>query len=265
LNHVRRIKLAAQPPTEIRAQLARIGVGAGKTFSFKALSPEQQALIAEGMKAGNEKVDQAMANAGRGINGWRVGSQYGDSKFSNGDWLKRAAAARAGIYANNAVEAIYPQTRVDVDGQTLDSSKHNYTLTFAAGQLPPVNAFWSVTMYDGKSESTRISQTKEPELCLDDRFLALVDADDNRLGLHDLHNDIVRLRHDQVAERNRTEEFSRVGRSGHPRYVHLPSNALPAILRPSDSAIRAQDLFSGRLTPAESRQQWLLLRSGPIP
>ena len=43
-------------------------------------------------------------------------------------------------------------TRVDADGDTLDGSKHNYTLTFPAGQLPPVNAFWSVTMYDGKSQ-----------------------------------------------------------------------------------------------------------------
>ena len=137
---------------EIRAQLARIGVGAGKTFNFKALSREQQTAIAQGMKEGNAKVDQAVASAGQGINGWRVGSQYGDSKFYSGNWLKRAAAARAGIYANNAVEAIYPQTRVDGNGQPLDGSKLNYTLTFAAGQLPPVNAFWSVTMYDGKTE-----------------------------------------------------------------------------------------------------------------
>jgi len=43
-------------------------------------------------------------------------------------------------------------TRWDADGDTLDGSKHNYTLTFPAGQLPPVNAFWSVTMYDGKTQ-----------------------------------------------------------------------------------------------------------------
>lgn len=137
---------------EIRAKLARIGIGAGKTFSFRALSLEDKAEIALGMKEGSRKVDEAVATAGRGINGWRVASLYGDSKFYNGDWLKRAAAARAGIYANDAVEAIYPQTRVDIDGQTIDTSKNNYTLTFAAGQLPPVNAFWSVTMYDGKTE-----------------------------------------------------------------------------------------------------------------
>src|SRR5262249_26180611 len=137
---------------EIRSQLARIGVGPGKTFNFKDLSLEDKAEILLGMKEGDRRVEEAVAKMGKGINGWRVGSEYGDSKFYNGDWLKRAAAAKSGIYANDAVEAIYPQTRVDVDGQTLDSSKHNYTLTFAAGQSPPVNAFWSVTMYDGKTE-----------------------------------------------------------------------------------------------------------------
>jgi len=45
---------------------------------------------------------------------------------------------------------MYPMTKTLADGQVLDGSKHNYTLTFAAGQYPPMNAFWSVTMYDGK-------------------------------------------------------------------------------------------------------------------
>jgi hypothetical protein len=70
----------------------------------------------------------------------------------NGNWLLRATAAKAGIYGNDPAEATYPLTHVDGDGQTLDGSKHNYTLTFPAGQLPPVNAFWSLTMYDGKTQ-----------------------------------------------------------------------------------------------------------------
>lgn len=143
---------AQENEKEIRAQLARIGVGPGKTFNFKDLSLEQKLEIGLGMKEGDRKVDEAVASAGKAINNWRVSSQFGDSAFFNGDWLKRAAAAKAGIYGNDAVEATYPMTRVDSRGEPLDGSKHNYTLTFPAGQLPPVNAFWSLTMYDGKTQ-----------------------------------------------------------------------------------------------------------------
>jgi hypothetical protein len=138
--------------TEIRAQLARIGVGPGKTFNFKDLPLEQKVEIGLGMKEGERKVDEAVANAGKGINGWRISSLFGDSAFFNGDWSKRAAGAKGGIYGNDAVEGMYPATRIDSDGQTLDGSRHDYTLTFPPGQLPPVNAFWSVTMYDGKTQ-----------------------------------------------------------------------------------------------------------------
>jgi hypothetical protein len=137
---------------EIRAQLARIGIGPGKTFNFKDLSLEQKLEIGLGMKEGERKVDEAVANAGKAINGWRVSSLFGDSAYFNGDWLKRAAAAKGGIYGNDAAEAMYPFTRTDSDGEALDGSKHNYTLTFPMGQLPPANAFWSLTMYEGKSQ-----------------------------------------------------------------------------------------------------------------
>ena len=64
----------------------------------------------------------------------------------------RAGAAKGGLYGNDSAEAMYPYTRTDAKGETLDGSKHNYTLTFPADQLPPVNAFWSLTMYDGKNQ-----------------------------------------------------------------------------------------------------------------
>jgi hypothetical protein len=137
---------------EIRAQLARIGVGPGKAFNFKDLSLEHKLEIGLGMKEGERKVDEAVANAGKAINGWRVSGLPGDSAHYDGDWLKRAAAAKAGIYGNDPAEATYPLTRIDGDGQTLDGSKNNYTLTFPEGQQPPVNAFWSLTMYDGTTQ-----------------------------------------------------------------------------------------------------------------
>jgi hypothetical protein len=137
---------------EIRAKLARIGIGAGKTFDFKDLSIAHKAEVGIGMKEGDKKVDDAVDRAGTKINGWNVASIMGDRAFYNGDWLKRAASARAGIYGNDAVEAMYPMTKTLANGEVLDGSKHNYLLTFAKGEFPPVNAFWSVTMYDGKTQ-----------------------------------------------------------------------------------------------------------------
>lgn len=137
---------------EIRTKLATIGIGPGKTFNFKELSPEHKAAVLLAMKEGDDKVDKFLSSGMKNINGWNVGAFFGDAPFYQGDWLKRAGAAKGGLYGNDAIEAMYPYTRVDAAGETLDGSKHNYTITFPSGELPPVNAFWSVTMYDGKSQ-----------------------------------------------------------------------------------------------------------------
>jgi hypothetical protein len=137
---------------EIRARLARIGVGPGKTFDFKDLPLEHKLEIGLGMKDGDEKVEKYLAGGQKNVNGWKIGSLFGDRQFYSGDWLKRAAAAKGGIYGNDAIEAVYPMTKTLASGEPLDGSKNNYTLTFPAGQFPPVNAFWSVTMYDGKTQ-----------------------------------------------------------------------------------------------------------------
>ena len=136
----------------LRAKFASIGIGPGKKFDFKDLSIEHKAAVGLAIKEGFEKIGKAAEGIGKNIDGWQVGAAFGDREFYKGDWLLRAAAAKAGIYGNDAVEAMYPQTRVDSDGQPLDGSKHRYTLTFAKDQLPPVNAFWSITMYDGKNQ-----------------------------------------------------------------------------------------------------------------
>jgi hypothetical protein len=136
----------------IRPKLASIGIGPGKKFDMKDLSAEHKAAMLLGMKDGNDAVDKYIASGGTVINGWNVGSFFGDRAFYNGDWLKRAASAKGGIFGNSAIEAMYPLTKVLPNGEALEGSKHDYTLTFAKDSLPPVNAFWSVTMYDGKTQ-----------------------------------------------------------------------------------------------------------------
>jgi hypothetical protein len=136
----------------LRAKFAEIGIAPGKPFESDKLSDAQKGELALGLKEGYDAIEKAVANMGKDINGWRVGAAFGDRAFYHGDYLLRAAAARAGIYGNDAVEAMYPAAKNDGTGAPLDGSKHNYTLTFAAGELPPVNAFWSVTMYDGKAQ-----------------------------------------------------------------------------------------------------------------
>ena len=148
------LQFAPAGPEEeaIRAKLATIGIGPGRKFAFKDLSLEHKAAVLLAMKEGETKVEKYLEAGQKDINGWKVGSLFGDRAFYNGDWLKRAAAAKGGIYGNDAVEAMYPLTKTLANGEELDGSKHKYTLTFAKGQFPPVNAFWSVTMYDGKTQ-----------------------------------------------------------------------------------------------------------------
>ena len=137
----------------MRARFAKIGVEAGKPFSIEKLAPAQKAGIEMGIRKGLEKIKQTVGKLGKDENGWRVATNgFGDRKAYAGDFTLRAAAAMAGIYGNDAVEALYPMLATDSDGKKLDTSAGRYTLTFPAGQLPPANAFWSVTMYDGRTQ-----------------------------------------------------------------------------------------------------------------
>ncbi len=148
------LQFAPEVPEEeaLRARFASIGIGPGKKFDFKDLSLEHKAAVGLAVKEGYSKIEKRRDEIGKNINGWLVGAAFGDRAFYKGDYLLRAAAALAGIYGNTAEEAMYPLAKTDKAGTALDGSKHRYTLTFAKDELPPVNAFWSVTMYDGKTQ-----------------------------------------------------------------------------------------------------------------
>jgi hypothetical protein len=143
----------AEVEVPLRARFARIGIEAGKPFPLHMLTPKQQAELKMGMKSGLAKITQEVRALGKDENGWRVLTQgFGDRQVYAGNWTLRAAAAMAGIYGNSPAEALYPLLATDSGGNKPDCSRNRYTLTFPAGQLPPVNAFWSVTMYDGRTQ-----------------------------------------------------------------------------------------------------------------
>ncbi len=137
----------------MRARFAKIGVEAGKPFALDTLSPDQRAAVKAGVESGVAKIKQTVPTLGKIENGWAVSTGiFGDRQFMAGDFLRRAAGAMAGIYGNDAAEAMYPLLVTDGEGNKVDTGTHRYVLTFPSGRLPPVNAFWSVTMYDGKTQ-----------------------------------------------------------------------------------------------------------------
>jgi hypothetical protein len=129
----------------LMARFARIGVGAGKTFDAGKLSPEIKTAIEQGM------ADAWVALAGlkKDVEEGKLssGDVFGTRQYLKGNYLYRMGAAVLGIYGNSKQEAMYPAYYLDAAKQKLDGA-NRYTLRFAPGQLPPVNAFWSLTMYD---------------------------------------------------------------------------------------------------------------------
>jgi hypothetical protein len=129
-----------------REHISQIGIVPGQPFNAEALTPEMQEALLAGIAAGNDAMDLEI-NALPNVN-----EIFGSREFLRGRYFDRAAAAKFGIYGNAKEEAVYVSYTSDATGQPLDGKGHTYTLTFAADKLPPVNAFWSVTVYDGKTQ-----------------------------------------------------------------------------------------------------------------
>jgi hypothetical protein len=131
--------------TQLMARFAKIGVGAGKTFDVQKLSPETKTAMEQGI--GDAWVD--FGGLAKEFDARKVtsGDVFGTRKYLKNNYLYRMAAAVLGIYGNSKQEAMYPVYSVDADGKKLNGA-NVYTLHFAPGKLPPVNAFWSLTMYE---------------------------------------------------------------------------------------------------------------------
>jgi hypothetical protein len=126
------------------ARLKRIGLEPGKDFDG---SKVDAGALADGAAAGLKLMLEKMPTLARIANGWQMNT---DTMGVYGNYyLKRAIVAMAGLGANQPDDAIYPLNVADADGKPV-VAENDYILHFEKDELPPVDAFWSLTMYDAE-------------------------------------------------------------------------------------------------------------------
>lgn len=141
--------MGTNPPhvndTSIMQRARWLGFHPGAPFDLSDAPEAVRDAIAAAPAAAAAQITASMPRSGILVNNWQMVSSpvgtYGT------DYLKRAPIALMGLGANPVEDAIYPTALTDADGQPFDSSKR-YVLLFPPGQLPPADAFWSLTMYD---------------------------------------------------------------------------------------------------------------------
>ncbi len=129
----------------IIARMKRIGIEPGKSFDSARADPVVKQALADAPAAAQKLMNWKVATLARVANGWSMNT---DTMGVYGNYyLKRAIVAQVGLGANLPEDAIYPLNLTDDTGQPLNGA-HKYTISFDKDSVPPVNAFWSVTLYD---------------------------------------------------------------------------------------------------------------------
>jgi hypothetical protein len=129
----------------ILMRLKRIGIEVGKSFDISKVSPTVKAALEKAPAEGLKALKAKLPTLAKVVNGWQMNTDtmgvYGNF------YMKRAIVAMVGLGANLPEDAIYPLNISDADGDVLEGD-NDYILHFSKEELPPVNAFWSLTMYD---------------------------------------------------------------------------------------------------------------------
>jgi len=129
----------------IIARMKKIGIEVGKSFDISKLDPAVQKALEGAPQDGQKLMAWKLPTLARVSNGWSMNTDtvgvYGNY------YLKRAILSQQGLGANVVEDAIYPLNLADESGKPLDGA-NKYTITFEKGAAPPVNAFWSITLYD---------------------------------------------------------------------------------------------------------------------
>lgn len=143
--------MSESPPPEREAQLlkmfAQIGVGPGQNLDTMN-DAVKRGLVRAAVTGRMIVTSGPYYQVGRSMHrGWGMPPSNWGRLGHDGDYLVRSAKSLGGFVVHDPEENVYPATLEDTDGQLL-SDEHKYVMRFAKGELPPVNAFWSVTLYD---------------------------------------------------------------------------------------------------------------------
>lgn len=135
---------------ELLARFATIGIAPGAPFKVKQLTAEQRKALEDGIA--DAKAEFAALKKDR-IDTRQVTSAdlYGSRDHLQNNYLYRYAGAETGMFGNSSDEAAYFKYLVDSEGKPANGARHSYTVHFAKDQLPPADAFWSLTMYDART------------------------------------------------------------------------------------------------------------------
>ena len=129
------------------AKMAKIGLVPGQEFDASKLGLLDEELVKAVPKFAIVKIMDHFRRAGKPINGWIFTTKTG---IYGTDYLQRALITAIGLGANRPQDAVYPTGKDDASGRPYDGASKNYVMHFGKGQMPPVNGFWSLTMYDAK-------------------------------------------------------------------------------------------------------------------
>jgi len=137
---------AAEADAPMLEKMARLGIVPGQTFDLGKLDPAVQQALQDVPKVAFETIMAHFKSAGRVENAWVFTTKTG---LYGTDYLQRALVTAIGLGANRPQDAVYPTSEVDAEGKPYDGS-NKYVMHFNKGEMPPVNGFWSLTMYNAE-------------------------------------------------------------------------------------------------------------------
>jgi hypothetical protein len=152
-------------------RMRRVGLDPNEQLDVARMPPEARRRLEQAVIAGQRRLLDDAKRAGTLVNGWQMLSApigtYGTA------YVRRAAVASLGLGANVPDDAVYPMATNDARGEPLDATR-SYVIRFARDQLPPVRAFWSVTLYDDRQ---LFAENPIHRYALGDRDKLVIDAD----------------------------------------------------------------------------------------